>query len=142
MIASALGLGWSVASVFAIPALVLSDKGASPMDLMKRSATALKRTWGEALIGYLGFELGGGVIGLASLGLFAAAGAASFALGSFAVVGAVGFLWIVCIVAFAYLSNAAGHVYKAALYLYASEGTVAGSYNEEMFARAWRMRKG
>jgi hypothetical protein len=134
-------LAWSVASVFAVPALVLGDKGASPVDLVKRSASALKRTWGEGLMGYVGFELGGGVIGLASLGLFAAAGAASFALGSFLVLGAVGVLWIVGIVALAYLSHAAGHVYKAALYLYASEGTVTASYDQDMFAEAWRMRK-
>jgi len=49
MIASALGLAWSVASVFVIPALVLSDKAATPVELVKRSAAALKRRWGEAL---------------------------------------------------------------------------------------------
>jgi hypothetical protein len=113
---------------------VLGESDANPIDLLKRSAVALKRTWGEALMGYMGVELGAGIIGLASLVLFAAAGAASFALGSFFVIGAVGVLWLACIAAFAYLSHVAGHVYKAALYLYASEGTVATSYEKELFA--------
>src|SRR5882672_8253508 len=49
-----IGLAWSIASVFVIPIIVREEQSANPLNLLKKSAGILKRTWGEALIGYVG----------------------------------------------------------------------------------------
>ena len=49
-------------------------------------------------------------------------------------------LWIVGLLAFIYMSNLAGQVYRGALYLYAADGIVASPYNREMFDGAWKYK--
>ena len=42
--------------------------GANPVNLLKKSAGILKRTWGEALIGYVGLAFANTMVALGSLG--------------------------------------------------------------------------
>lgn len=134
----AVGIAWSLASVFAIPAIVLGDKNETPAGLVRRSAGALERTWGETLIGYVGMELAGGLIGLGSLVFFVAATAASIHFDSFLILGVVFVTWFVALVVLAYLSSAASRIFKAALFLYAAEGTLPPSHDRAMFDGALR----
>src|SRR5262249_51278838 len=48
LIASVLGVAWSIATYFVVPALVMEKIG--PLEAIKRSAAALRNTWGETLI--------------------------------------------------------------------------------------------
>src|ERR1041385_3478831 len=57
IIARILGLAWSVAAVFAIPIIVNEEGNANPLSVLQKSAGVLKRTWGEALIGYAGLSI-------------------------------------------------------------------------------------
>ena len=45
-------------------------------------------------------------------------------------------------IAFFYLLNVAGQVYRGALYLYAAEGTAPGPFNAEQMNAAWKMKSG
>src|SRR5258708_2381449 len=49
-----IGIAWSVAAVFVIPVIVREEQNANPVAVLKKSAGILKKTWGEALIGYAG----------------------------------------------------------------------------------------
>ena len=51
-------------------------------------------------------------------------------------------LWSLGIVAFAYLLNVAGQVYRGLLYLYAIEGAVPGPFDAEQMNAAWKMKPG
>lgn len=60
-----IGLAWSVAAVFAVPVIVREDKHANPLRFLQTSASMLRRTWGESLIGY---------VGIISAGFFSSSG--------------------------------------------------------------------
>ena len=55
IIASLLGMAWTVTSFLVIPILVIEDKG--PFAALEESAALLKKTWGEQLIGNFSFGL-------------------------------------------------------------------------------------
>ena len=117
-----IGLAWSVASVFAVPIIVVGAEGANPLRILKTSTATLKKTWGESLLGYLGLRFGSMLILLGSVLLFVVAFALTIALGMFWIIAVAGVVWILSMTAVMYLLNAAGQVYTAALYLYAAEG--------------------
>jgi hypothetical protein len=41
----------------------------------------------------------------------------------------------------AYVSGVAGHVFRCALYIYATEGVVPEPYNQELMDMAWKVEK-
>ena len=49
------GIAWSLATYLVVPVLVTEDLG--PIEAVKRSASILKRTWGEQIAGTLGIGL-------------------------------------------------------------------------------------
>jgi Family of unknown function (DUF6159) len=55
LVAGLIGMGWSVAAVFAIPVIIREQPMRNPIRILKQSALTLKRTWGEGLIGFVGF---------------------------------------------------------------------------------------
>jgi hypothetical protein len=66
IIVGMLGVGWSIATFLVVPVLVTRDVG--PVEAVRESATLLKRTWGENIIGQGGIGL---VFGLIQLGIVA-----------------------------------------------------------------------
>ena len=117
-----IGVVWAVASVFAVPAIVCDPELSNPFTALKRSASIIRRTWGETLIGFAGLHIITGVgVFLFLLALFAV-GALIGAAGGGAVpviTGAgVGMLLFLCFFAFCYLVSVAEKVYIASLYLY------------------------
>ena len=141
LVARLIGLTWSIASVFVIPLMVREEQDASPVNLLKKSAGILKRTWGEALIGYIGLAFANTLIAVGSLVLLAGAFFASMALENYWLIAIVGALWLVAIFAWAYLMSVAGQIYKGALYLYAAEGIVPDPYSRELLDMAWKFKK-
>lgn len=139
-IAGLLGVVWSVASVFVIPVLI-RENSVNPLTLLRSSATTLRRTWGEALAGYVGFTLGSWLILLGSLVLLTGAFFLTYVVHSPLPFFFTLIAWIVSIVALAYFSSVAGHVYRCALYVYASEGVVPAPYDAAMMDAAWKVRK-
>jgi len=130
-----IGIGWSVASVFAIPVIVREGTSANPVEFLKSSARMLKKTWGESLIWYAGMSAG---TFLAFTPLLVI-GALALVFGwVFFWVGLA--LWLACFVVFAYVLGVAGQVYKGALYIYASEGVVPGPFDEDQMNMAWRVK--
>ncbi len=140
IIAKLLGLAWSIAAVFAIPVIVREEHGVNPIAMLQNSAGCIKRTWGEALIAYVGLAFANSIIVLGSLVALGGAVAISIMASNFWIVAIVGFLWLMVLIAWSYLTSIASQVYKGALYLYAAEGVVAEPYNQEMLDMAWKRR--
>ena len=99
IIARLLGLAWSVAAVFVIPVIVREEQGANPVAMLRKSAGILKRTWGEALIGYAGLTFANMLILFGSLLVLGVAVAASIALSNFWIMVPVVVLWLVALFA-------------------------------------------
>ncbi|MGP8198844.1 MAG: DUF6159 family protein [Limisphaerales bacterium] len=136
-----IGMAWSVAAVFVIPVIIQEQPMRNPIKILKQSALTLKRTWGESLIGYVGFSAGSAVIFMCSLIPLLAAGGIALLLNSiwFAVVAGV--IWVIALLFMGYISNVASQVYRCALYIYAAEGVVPEPYTQDLMDMAWRVKK-
>ena len=141
IVAGLIGTAWSVAAVFVIPVIIQEEPTVNPVKLLKQSALTLRKTWGEALIGYLGLSEGSSLVGWASVILLLVAGGLALLLQSvWFFVGAV-ILWLFGMVGLAYVTNVASQVYRCALYLYAAEGVVPEPYSPELMDMAWKVKK-
>jgi hypothetical protein len=138
IVASLFGLAWNLATYLVVPVLVVEDVG--PIEAVKRSASYLKKTWGEQIAGGLGlgfvFGLAWVVVILAGVGGLVLA--AAMQSGVLAVV--VGVLLLLTMVVLALVSAALQGIYAAAVYRYAAEGKAEGFFPERLvrdaFARA------
>lgn len=135
-----IGMVWSVASVFAIPVIV-RENGSNPLAVLRGSASTLRRTWGESLIGYVGITfvawIGAAFSGIILLG----AGALSVAVGHpYLILGLIP-VWVLGMLLLGFVSGVVGHIYRGALYVYASEGIVPEPFNAELLDSAWKVRK-
>jgi len=135
-----IGMAWSVAAVFAIPAIV-TEQVANPLDILRKSAETLKKTWGESLVGYAGLQFGGIIAILISIVFLGAGFYAAVALNSLTIGLLTALGWLGSLSAFAYLSGVAGQIYKCVLFVYATEGTVPAGYSREMLDMAWSIKK-
>ncbi len=136
------GAAWSIANVFAIPIIVLSDKNVRPLEATKGSIQVIRQVWGEGVVAQFGI----GLISLLSflsyfalVGFVAIVGSAlnvpSF-LGAIALVAAViGFLAM--IVVFTTL----GSIAKAALYYFATTGKAPETFNQDLMRTAMTPKK-
>ncbi len=141
IIARFIGIAWSIAAVFVIPIIVCEEQNANPVAMLKKSAGILKRTWGEALIGYVGLGMVSGLMMIASIFFLVGAVIVSVMLKNFWLLAVAGALWLVAMFVLSYLTSLAGQIYKGALYLYASSGVVSEPYNQEMLDSAWKFKK-
>ena len=149
-IAGLIGVGWSVACVFVAPVIVRENTNRNPLTFLKRSATMLRATWGEALAGYVGFGSLTMLVVLLPLGLFLLLGlgcvvatqtghASLCALSPTVVCSALG-LWLLAASVFLYVCAVVEKIYVGALYVYASEGVVPESFDEEVLNMAWKVK--
>jgi hypothetical protein len=136
-----IGMAWSIAAVFAIPVIIQEQPMRNPLKILQQSAMTLKRTWGEGLIGYLGFSAGGMVIFACSLAPLLMAGALALLFKSVWLIVIAGAIWLLGLFLIAYVSGVASHVYQCALYLYAAEGVVPEPYSQDLLDMAWKVKK-
>jgi hypothetical protein len=137
IVVSMIGVAWSIATLFVVPGMVYYGLG--PFDAIKKSVSAIKKTWGENIIAYVGF-------GFAQL-MFFIVGAIIFiplfflflALGAFGVVLAV-FLGIAYLVAVVLVFGILKSIFHTALFVYAERGKVPRGYTQQMMKEAFKIR--
>lgn len=120
-----IGVAWAIVTYFVVPVLIYEHVG--PWKAVKRSASILKNTWGEALVGNLGL---GAVFFLAMLpGFFL------IFLGIYGIVAwgvAAGIVMIVIAVVYilmiGIIASAAEAVLVAALYRFATTGKISEDF--------------
>ena len=136
IITSLLGLAWSILTVFVVPVLVYENLG--PIDAIKKSAEAIKRTWGESIIRSIG-------LGLVQLVVFVliilVSGALTYGLGyAFDITGVlIGIAIGLCLLLLAGLIfSVANTIFKTALYVYANTQTIPSGFSEELVRNAFK----
>ena len=131
IVAGLLGAAWAIASYFAVPVLVMENVG--PVDALKRSASVMKKTWGETLAAEFGMFL---LVLAASIPAVLLMVLGAGALGASSTIGGVlivlGVIWLLTAILAGATLDA---ILKAALYLYASEGKVPHNFDDR-YARA------
>lgn len=139
IIVGMLGVGWTVATFLVVPVLVASDKG--PVASIKDSASMLKQTWGENVIGQAGMSLFFNVLGMAIV----VGTAGLLALGFFvnspllvALVIVAGVLMVLgCLLVHAALSG----IYSAALYRFALNGSASTGFDNSVLQGAFQPKQ-
>jgi hypothetical protein len=132
------GVAWTLATFLTVPVLVARDVG--PIEALKESATLLKRTWGENLIGNggLGLVLGLLNVGVILLGAVLAIGLASQGLVVLAIVAAV--LAGLAVLGVALIQSALTGIYSAALYRYAVAGNAPEGFDGVLLQGAFQRK--
>ena len=138
IVAGFVGVAWTLATFLTVPVLVAQDIG--PVEAVKESATLLKRTWGEGLIGNGGIGLIGGlamvavmIVGATLVVFLAQAGLGGLAL-------AVGALAVLAFVGIGLVQSALGGIYSAALYRYAVAGDAPAGFDGVLLRDAFQRK--
>jgi len=138
LVVSGIGLAWNLATFLVVPVLVVEDVG--PIEAIRKSASYLKRTWGEQIVGNIGMGL---VFGLISLGTLAAGVVlvvAAAATESAFLIIFVAVCLFAAFVAIALVSSALSGIYAAAVYRYAAEGVTGAFFTPAMVKSAFRRK--
>jgi hypothetical protein len=136
---SLLGGTWSLVTIFVVPSMVYKNIGL--VDAIKNSFATLKKTWGETLIGGVGFWLAKLALLVVDIAIFfvllfvlphVAGGAVIIAVFALAVIYFIG------IVVFFNLANA---IFSTALYQYAQTGKVPQGFDKSSMRDAFAPKK-
>ncbi|XYK80342.1 MAG: DUF6159 family protein [Labrenzia sp.] len=132
-----LGAGWAVATYFAVPILVVD--GVGPVTAIKRSVQAVRKTWGEALVGHIGLGALNFLILIVAMPILML-GIFSFeqnpALGSgLATVG------VTLILIGSVVVTTLSAILRAALYIYAVEGEMPLNFDSRLIRNAFQPDK-
>ena len=133
ILASLLGLAWSLLTFLTVPILMIEDLGVGAA--LTRSKNLFKQTWGENVIGQAGLGIVGLVLALPAIVVFAIGSA----LGTVGLVvfGAAALVWLITVsVAMAAMSG----IYRTALYRFATTGRVPADFEGSDFQNAFRPR--
>src|ERR1051325_213369 len=130
---------WSIACLFVIPVLVEADS-ANPIRALRYSASILKRTWGEAIIGYVGLSFGNALIAFMSVLVIGGAFTYAIVTQTYFIAVSVFATWLCVLFAYSYVMSIASHIYRGALYLYAAEGAAPRGFTTSMLNAAWKRK--
>ncbi len=139
IVVSMLGAAWSIVTLFVVPGMVYYGLG--PFDAIKKSLSAIKKTWGENLIAYLGFGLAQMVLIVVGIFVLIPLFFLFLVLGPLGIVLVIvlGILYMVAVVlVFGILKS----IFHTALFVYAEKGKVPSGYSKEMLKGAFVRKTG
>ena len=129
------GMAWNIITFLVIPVLVV--EGVNPIEGIKRSASLLKKTWGEQIIGNAGIGLIFGLICVAIGAVGIALGVVVINAGVTSAGVAIIVVTVLANVVVAMLSATLRGIYSAALYQYAVGGD-SGAIGQDALACAFQ----
>jgi len=130
-------MAWSVITFLVVPVLVV--EGVGPIEAIKRSASLLRTTWGEQIIGNFSIGL---VMVLAFLAALVTGGLIVAVLFSLAVVlGVLGLAFLVAgLIVLGLVGSALSGIFNVALYRYAVGKDSSRFFPQETLSGAFRQR--
>lgn len=131
IVAAILGVGWSLATFFVVPAMVIEKVG--PVDAVRKSIAVMSETWGELLIARLSLGPVKTVFFLLALAPFFASLYIDVAQAPMIGFGISAVLVLGTILIFSTLDS----IFLAALYLYGSDGRIADGFDEQHLSNAF-----
>lgn len=133
-------IGWHLASFFAIPVIVMSDRDLGPIEAVRESAGVFKKTWSKNFTG--GLALGGVfMVALFSWLLFAGASAIlalSVGIGTLFITVPIAVLLLVALMA---VTGALNGIFVSALYHYAKTEQSPLEFDHNLLLAAFKPKK-
>lgn len=133
-----IGVAWTVATFLTVPVLVAREIG--PIDAVKQSASLLKRTWGENLIGNGGIGLALGLFNLALILVGAALVMFLVAQGLSTLAVTIGVVMVLAVIGVALVQAALSGIYSAALYRFAVAGDAPQGFDGMLLRDAFQRK--
>jgi hypothetical protein len=131
------GMAWGFATFFVVPLIVVENK--SMVDIVKDSASMLRRTFGEQVTGGFGI---GAVTSLIGVGLaFVFAALATLFNRSWEALIALAVLAVLTFLLLGLATAALSSVYKVMVFRYAQTGTVPDGMDMELLQSAFKEKK-
>jgi hypothetical protein len=127
VVAGLLGMAWTITSYLVVPVLVVEQKG--PFAALKQSASLLRKTWGEQLVGNSSFGFLFFLLVLPAIALVIGGGYVASSMHSAApIVACIGVAVVYCLI-LSLVHSALQAIFQAAVYLYAAQpaGVAAGT---------------
>ncbi len=140
IVAGIIGAVWSIATFLVVPVMII--EGLGPIEAIKRSASLLKQTWGEQIIGNfsIGIVFALMFIGILLPGVILVVVAASISVVLAILVGVVLAMAIAALIA---IQSAISGIFTAAVYLYATNTVTTNPYfDQDMLQGAFVPKKG
>ena len=132
------GGAWTIVTYFAVPVLIFEKT--NPMDAIKKSGSIIKETWGEGLTMYVGFSAIQGLFMFLSFIPLVGGIALGAVTGSWIITAIIAALVVLSWVAIAVIFSTLGQIFRAALYIYATTGSVPAAFSENNIADAFKVK--
>lgn len=132
------GAAWGLATFLVVPVLVVER--VSPFDALKRSASLLKRTWGEQIIGNAGIGLFTGLLIVATVLVGVGLTMAAAATGIVALVVIAVTIGVIAVAAVAAVASALDTIYRAAVYRYSTGEPIQDYAAADAIPAAFRVK--
>jgi hypothetical protein len=139
LLSTLLQAGWSIMTLMATPVIAMENLGTLPA--ISRSWALFKQTWGEQVGGRFSLGMLGCVMTLGAMAPGALVAAMGGMVGSPIVLGGGFLLLVVGLAIVSLLTNAAGGIFKAVIYQYATVGNTGGLIDEEKVRAAFAPAK-
>jgi hypothetical protein len=138
IVSSIAGLAWNLATYLVVPVLVIEDVG--PLEAVKRSASLLKKTWGEQIVGNFGIGAIFGLLFVVMILLAVPVFIMVVMTENVALMVLVGLVFVLALVFLGLINSTLNGIYIAAVYRYAAEGEATGFFSEEMVRGAFKLK--
>jgi hypothetical protein len=142
LIAGFIGFAWSVACIFAIPTLVRDTETTNPIQLLQHSAGTLKRTWGELVVGFIGFNVAAVFIMIPMVICVIVIASFSGFSHHFSILCPllIFFTTFLMILPLTWIKNLVNAIYRCALFIYATEGVIPEPFDKALLDSAWKVK--
>lgn len=138
IVAGLIGMAFTIVSFLVVPVLVVERKG--PIEAFKESASLLRKTWGEQIVGNFSFGLLFFVLSLPAYLLIGLGIAGAIALESLAL-GVAGIaLGVVYLIGLALWQSALQAIFQAAVYLHVADRLNPNAYPAKLLGDAMRRK--
>lgn len=134
IVANLIGMAWSIITFFVVPVLVVEKVG--PIEAVKRSASIMKNTWGEALVARFGIGI---IAFFASLIAFIPIGFGAYLISTGAMAFGIALIVIgvLFLLATSLVTTTLQSIIVAALYIYAAEGQPPQVFDSSLLKSAF-----
>jgi hypothetical protein len=129
-----LGAAWTIVSFLVVPILVVENK--NPLSALKESASLLRKTWGEQLVGNFSFGLIFFVLAIPAFIIIVL----GFLTGSIAGIAACIVLGVIYLIVLALVQSALQAIFQAAVFLYARDGQIPAGFDSNLLGNAMTTR--
>lgn len=136
---SLIGMAWAVVTFMVVPVLAAEKLG--PFAAVKRSASLLRKTWGESLAGQVSLSAVQFVFMLPIILALVIAGFLAGATNTIWPLVAVGVVAVPFVILLAITFSTLQQIFLAAVYQYAAQGTVPEGFSQDLIESAFKPKE-